>query len=262
MNEIPLVTSSRVDTENGVLFEIHLNRPNKGNALTLEMLAELRKLIHAIQRDRDIRVVILRGAGKFFCTGGDIQEWGQMAPSEMAEDWILPGIDVFNALAALPQPVIAAMHGHAFGGGLELALAADLRVAAPGIKIGTPEVRLGMIAGWGGIRRLSEMVGVSRARYLTLTGAPIAAETALEWGLVHSVSARTDSFDEEVRALAGTIAKNAPIAMHITKGLLSTMHQDLRYAHAAAVSQTAATEDCKEGTAAFREKRSATFRNK
>jgi enoyl-CoA hydratase len=261
MENSPLILQRRIDTETGVSFEITLNRPEKGNALTLGMLSELRELIRAIHSDREIRVVALRGAGKFFCTGGDITDWGAMSPYVMAEDWILPGIEVFHAIAALPQPVVAVMQGHAFGGGLELALAADLRVAAPGIKMGTPEVRLGMVAGWGGVRRLAETIGVSRARYLTLTGTAIDSETAMSWGLVHSISSSLGSLDEETNALIAMVAKNAPIAMRVTKGLLATMHADLRYAHAAAVAQVSATEDCKEGTMAFREKRSAVFKN-
>ena len=118
-----------------------------------------------------------------------------------------------------------------------------------------------MIAGWGGVRRLAETVGVSRARFLTLTGASITSETALEWGLVHSISSSAESLDEEAIAFVKMIAKNAPIAMRVTKGLLATMHKDLRYAHASAVAQVAATEDCREGTTAFREKRAAIFRN-
>jgi enoyl-CoA hydratase len=262
MENTSLILKRRIGTETSVSFEITLNRPEKGNALTLEMLAELRELIRTIHSDRDVRVVILRGAGKFFCTGGDIKDWGAMSPNEMAEDWILPGIEVFSALAALPQPVIAVMQGHTFGGGLELALAADLRVAAPGIKIGTPEVRLGMVAGWGGVRRLAETIGVSRARYLTLTGAAIDSKTALEWGLVHSVSSSAESLDDELKILVDLVMKNAPIAMRVTKGLLATMHQDLRYAHASAVSQVSGTEDCQEGTTAFREQRAAIFKNR
>lgn len=185
-----------------------------------------------------------------------------MAPHEMAEEWILPGVEVFTALSALPQPVIAVLQGHAFGGGVELALACDLRVAAPGIKIGMPEVRLGMIAGWGGVRRLAEMIGVSRATSMTLTGEAIDSETARDWGLLHSVAATVDALEDEVQKLIEVLLKNGPIAMRVTKGLLATMHQDLRFAHAAAVAQVASTEDCKEGTAAFREKRQAIFRNR
>jgi enoyl-CoA hydratase/carnithine racemase len=261
MENTSLILTHRKETESGAVFEITLNRPEKGNALTSAMLSELHDITRSVQLDSAIRVVVLRGAGKFFCTGGDIHDWGAMAPHQMAADWILPGIEVFAALSALPQPVIAVMQGHTFGGGLELALACDLRVAAPGIKIGMPEVRLGMIAGWGGVRRIAEMIGVSRATSMTLTGEAIDSETAHDWGLVHSVSPTVDGLEEEVQKLISVMLKNAPIAMRVTKGLLATMHQDLRFAHASAVAQVSSTEDCKEGTAAFREKRQAAFRN-
>lgn len=262
MTHDALIIRRNLHLETGVVSELVLNRPDKGNALTLDMLLQLRALIEELSADRDVRVVLLRGAGKFFCTGGDIKDWGAMAPQEMAEEWILPGIEIFNALAALPQPVVAVLQGHVFGGGLELALAADLRIAAPGIKLGTPEVRLGMVAGWGGVRRLAETVGVSRARYLALTGTPISSETALEWGLVHAVASSPDVLEQEVQSMVEAILKNAPIAMSVTKGLLATMHADLRYAHASAVAQVSSTQDCKEGVMAFREKRPAHFQNK
>ncbi|HEY4355815.1 MAG TPA: enoyl-CoA hydratase/isomerase family protein [Acidobacteriaceae bacterium] len=261
MENTSLILTRSIDTGSGVVFEITLNRPEKGNALTSAMLAELRDIIRAVYSDRAIRVVVLRGAGKFFCTGGDINDWGAMAPHQMAADWILPGIEVFAALSALPQPVIAVMQGHTFGGGLELAMACDLRVAAPGIKIGMPEVRLGMVAGWGGVRRLAEMIGVSLATSMTLTGEAIDSETAHHWGLLHSVSASVEGLEEEVQRLVNVMLKNGPIAMRVTKGLLATMHQDFRFAHASAVAQVSSTEDCREGTAAFREKRPATFKN-
>ena len=109
--------------------EITLNRPEKGNALTMPMLRQLDGFARELDGDRAARVVLLRGHGRFFCTGGDIEAWGELGPHEMARDWILPGIDVFTRIAALPQPVIAVLSGHTLGGGLELALAADLRIA-------------------------------------------------------------------------------------------------------------------------------------
>jgi Enoyl-CoA hydratase/isomerase len=143
--------------------EITLNRPEKGNALTLAMLRQLDAYVRELETDRAVRVVLLRGRGRFFSTGGDIEAWGGLAPHQMARDWILPGIDVFTRIAALPQPVIAVLNGHALGGGLELALAADLRIAVHSAKLGTPEVTLGMISGWMGVSRLAETIGVARA---------------------------------------------------------------------------------------------------
>ena len=249
--------------DHGSWGEMVLNRPEKGNALTADMLGRLDAIARSAAQRQDLRVVVLRGAGdRFFCTGGDIAEWGAMTPSEMARDWILPGIDVFGRIARLPQVVVAAVNGHALGGGLELALAADLRVAIARAKLGTPEVGLGIIPGWIGTRRLAEIAGVSRARHLTLLGTPITAAQALEWGLVTAVAETPEDFEAQVTAWRERLCANAPVAMGLVKGILETMHADLRQHHASAVAQAAATEDCREGVQAFLEKRTPVFRNR
>ena len=175
-------------------LEITLNRPEKGNALTLPMLDAIGRAVGEAATDRELRVVVLRGAGdRFFCTGGDIDAWGQLSPLDMGREWILRGVGVLEQIAALPVPVLALINGHAIGGGLELALAADLRVATASAKFGTPEVGLGMIPGWGGVGRLSEVVGPGRAAHLTLLGSPIPAAQALDWGLVTAVAPDQDA---------------------------------------------------------------------
>jgi len=241
--------------------EITLNRPQKGNALTLPMLDELESHIAAVRSDHAVRVVVLKGNGRFFCTGGDIEAWGSLTPNQMARDWILRGIAIFDQLATLPQPVIAAISGHAIGGGLELALAADLRIGVRAAKFGTPEVTLGMIAGWTGVRRLAETIGVARAQHLTLLGSLIPAEQAYEWGLLTAIADDTAGLEEQIAQWLDRLLSNAPIAMALTKGLLKSMHQDARHAHASAAAQAAATEDCREGVRAFAEKRKPVFRN-
>ncbi|HEX4165737.1 MAG TPA: enoyl-CoA hydratase/isomerase family protein, partial [Bryobacteraceae bacterium] len=134
---------SRKEQFGAVCGEITLNRPDKGNALTMHMLERLDSIVSEIKTDRELRAVVIRARGRFFCTGGDIEAWGSLSPRQMARDWIPYGIDVFQRLAELPQPVIAAVSGHALGGGLELALAADFRVAVKSAKFGSPEVTLG-----------------------------------------------------------------------------------------------------------------------
>jgi enoyl-CoA hydratase len=242
--------------------EITLNRPNKGNALTLPMLDAIDGFVRAVASSRQIRVLVLRGNGRFFSTGGDIEAWGNLTPEEMANRWILRGIEVFESIARLPQPVIAAISGHALGGGLEFALMADLRVAVAEAKLGTPEVGLGMIAGWSGIRRIAEIAGEVRARELTLLGAPISAEKALAWGLLNAVAADREAMGLQVDAWLDKLLSNAPIAMALTKKLLATMHAEMSRDHAEAVAQARATEDCDEGIAAFRAKRKPVFRNR
>ena len=245
-----------------VCAEIALNRPGKGNALTMPMLQQLDSIISEIEADRDIRAVVIRGGGRFFCTGGDIEAWSALSPLEMERDWILYGIKVLERLAALPQPVIAAISGHALGGGLELALAADLRIAMKSAKFGSPEVTLGMISGWMGIRRLAETIGVGRARHLTLLGTPVTANVALDWGLITALADDAEDLERQLEAWLERLCANAPAAMALTKGILATAHADLRYHHAGAAGQALSTEDCKEGVRAFREKRKPVFRNR
>jgi enoyl-CoA hydratase len=258
----PEILYSRKEREGAAWAEITLNRPQKGNALTLPMLAELESHIASIRTDPTVRAVVLRGNGRFFCTGGDIEAWGGLSPNEMGQNWILRGIEVFDQIASLPQPVIAAISGHALGGGLELALAADLRAGVKTAKFGTPEVTLGMIAGWTGVRRLAETIGVARARHLALLGSLITAEQALDWGLLTELADDAASLEEQLDQWLDRLLSNGPIAMSLTKGLLKTMHVDMRHAHASAAAHAAATEDCGEGVRAFREKRKPVFRNR
>jgi enoyl-CoA hydratase len=258
----PEVIFARNEREGAAWAEITLNRPQKGNALTLPMLAELESAVAAVRSDLTVRAVVLRGNGRFFCTGGDIEAWGSLSPNEMGRDWILRGIEVLEQISSLPQPVIAAISGHAIGGGLELALAADLRIAVRTAKVGMPEVGLGMIAGWTGVRRLAETIGISRARHVTLLGQLITAEQALEWGLVTALVEDAAEMEQQLGQWLDRLLANAPISMALTKGLLKSMHQETRHAHASAAAQAAGTDDCKEGVRAFLEKRKPMFRNR
>ena len=242
--------------------EITLNRPQKGNALTLSMLDQLERAVQEVASDPALRVLVLSGNGRFFCTGGDIDAWGRLSPEAMARDWIGRGIEVLEQVSDLPQPVIAVLNGHALGGGLELALAADLRLAVQTAKLGLPEVGLGMIAGWGGVRKIAETVGVARARQLTLVGAAIDARQALEWGLLTAVAEDPADLAGQTETLVDRLLANAPAALRETKSLLATMNLDLRREHAAAVARVAATADCREGVRAFREKRPPVFQDR
>jgi enoyl-CoA hydratase len=242
--------------------EIWLNRPDKGNALTLPMLERLGAMAAELAVDRALRAVVIRAKGRFFCTGGDIEAWGKLAPHDMGRDWILRGIDVFERIAALPQPVVAAITGHTLGGGLELAMAADLRIAVKRAKLGCPEASLAMIPGWMGTRRLAELVGPARARHLLLLAAPIAAPQAYDWGLVTAVAEDDADLDVQLDGWIDQLCANGPAALALIKGLLATMHGDLRHHHASAVAQAAGTEDCREGVRAFLEKRKPVYRNR
>ena len=258
----PAVLYTRIEQNGAAWAEIALNRPEKGNALTLPMLHQLDRIAALIAPDRSLRAVVLRARGRFFCTGGDIEAWGALSPDQMAREWILPGIQVFDRLASLPQPVIAALSGHALGGGLELALAADLRIAVQSAKLGVPEVTLGMIPGWMGTRRLAETIGVARARHMTLLGLPISAAQALDWGLVTALATDAADLEQQLGVWVAKLCANGPAAIALVKGILATMHQDQRHHHAAAVAHAASTQDCQEGVRAFIEKRKPLYRNR
>ena len=258
----PAILYTRIEQNGTAWAEIALNRPEKGNALTLPMLQQLESIAAGIETDPALRAVVIRARGRFFCTGGDIEAWGALSPHEMAEHWILPGIRAFERIASLPQPVIAVLSGHALGGGLELALAADLRIAARSAKLGAPEVTLGMISGWMGVRRLAETIGVARARHRALLGLPITAGQALDWGLVTAVADDPADLEQQLNTWLAKLCANGPAAMALIKGILATLHQDERHHHASAVAQAAGTEDCKEGVRAFIEKRKPVFRNR
>ena len=262
MSQEETILFERIERDGAVWMEITLNRPDKGNALTMEMLERLGRLTDELRADRSVRAVLLRARGRFFCTGGDIAAWGALSPHEMARRWILPGIDIFQRIATLPQPVVAVVSGHVFGGGLELAMAADLRIAVETAKFGLPEVTLGMIPGWLGTRRLAETIGVARARHMALLGLPITAAQALDWGLVTALAADHDALQALADEWRTKLCANAPIAMSLVKGLLETMHADLREHHACAVAEASGTEDCREGVRAFQEKRKPAFRNR
>ena len=159
----------------GPIATVVLNREDKLNALNAEMLAALEEYADELDRRREVRVVLITGTGRAFCVGADIIEWSDLTPLDMGRRWIRDGHRIFARYARLPQPVVAALNGYTFGGGLELALAADLRLAAAGAQLSFPEVKLGIIPGWGGTQRLGQLVGPSRAKQM------IFSEWMLRW---------------------------------------------------------------------------------
>ena len=175
-------------TFEGPLARLTMRRADKLNALDRAMIDALAEASRAIEASRDTRVAILSGEGKAFCAGGDIAAWGGLPALEMWRDWTRAGHRAFEALARLRVPLIAALTGHAFGGGLELAAVADIRVAESGIKLGLPESGLGMAPGWSGTQRLVRRFGPSVVRRMALAGAMFTAEEGLALGLVDEVT--------------------------------------------------------------------------
>lgn len=243
------------------LATVTIDRPEVLNALDHEMLLELGAVLELAEADLDVQALIVTGVGRAFVAGADIENLQRLGDGFSGREAALAGQDLMNSLAALPFPTIAAINGFALGGGLELALAADLRVASREAKLGLPEVQLGLIPGYGGTQRLPRLIGLGRALDLILTGRHVGAEEALSLGLVNRV---VDDALAGARELAQACLRNAPIAMGLAKeavvrGLDVTLPQGLEI-EADLFGMVTTTEDMKEGTGAFLEKRSPGFR--
>jgi len=241
---------------------ITLNRPEKLNALTMPMMLRLEELVTQIEADKDIRVVIITGAGeRAFSAGADINEWSGLEPLDLWRSWVKIGHRVYERLARLRQPMIAALNGYTFGGGLELALTADIRLAAEHVQVALPEVSIGIIPGWTGTQRLPPLIGVARAKQMIFTGERISAQKAESWGLVNEVMPGRELLSG-AQELAQQIAKNAPISVQLTKqvidgGLGQATGSTLEML---ATTLTATTEDGKEGSASFKERRPPVYK--
>jgi enoyl-CoA hydratase len=244
-----------------LIATITLNRGDKLNALTPAMLARLEAIAAELEQNRDVRVVLLTGHGRAFCVGADIYAWSALEPLQMWRQWIRDGHRVFDRIAHLPQPVIAVLNGYTFGGGLELALAADLRLAAEGIQLALPEVTLGTIPGWAGTQRLPALIGAARAKQMIFTGQRVDASTAEGWGLVNEVIPAEGLLDR-AREIAESIARNAPVAVQLSKQLVDGASHNGATLEALASGLTAYTDDLQEGLAAFRERRPPNFQGK
>lgn len=253
-----------VEKKEGIGWII-INRPDKLNALNAETIKELYEAFLSLQESSDVRVVILMGAGeKAFIAGADISELAEL-DFNRAKDYALEGQEVTKLIENLRKPVIAAVNGFALGGGTELALACHVRIASEKAKMGQPEVKLGLIPGFGGTQRLARLVGKGIAMELILSGRMIDAQAALRIGLVNRVVPH-----EELTVTCVSLAKemiaNAPLALEycitaINTGLDRTLGEGLLF-EADMFGKSCDTEDSKEGTKAFMEKRKAAFQGK
>ena len=241
---------------------VTVNRPDKLNALSGAVVVELKSAFESIAADPRIRAAIVTGAGeKAFVAGADIQELA-VAGAMAAKDLARRGQSVFRKIETLRKPVIAAVNGFALGGGLELAMACAIRIASGNAKMGQPEVKLGIPAGYGGTQRLPKLVGRGRALEMLLTGDPIDAQEAWRIGLVNHVTEQAELL-AAAHELMRRILANGPLACALTLeavdvGLNSGLEEGLRF-EAAAFGLAAATDDKREGTAAFLEKRKPRF---
>jgi enoyl-CoA hydratase len=253
-----------IKKEEGIGWII-INRPDKLNALNAETVKELYEAFLSLQESSDVRIVILTGAGdKAFIAGADISELAKL-DFNRAKDYALEGQEVTKLIENLRKPVIAAVNGFALGGGTEMALACHIRIASEKAKMGQPEVKLGVIPGFGGTQRLARLAGKGMAMELILSGRMINAQEALQMGLVNRVVPH-----EELRTTCESLAKemiaNAPLALEysisaINAGLDKPLGEGLLY-EADMFGKSCDTEDSKEGTQAFLEKRKADFQGK
>ena len=241
---------------------VAVNRPKVLNALNTSTMQELRTVFTRIKEDPDVRVVILTGAGeKSFVAGADISELQKNNPIE-AKEYTHRGQAVLDLIENLGKPVIACINGFALGGGCELAMACTMRLASENAKLGQPEVKLGIIPGYGGTQRLPRLVGKGIATQLLLTGEMITAQEAHRIGLVNEVLP-VGQLIARAEAIAHTIIKNAPLAVQycleaVNHGMEMSLKEGL-YLEAVLFSVSCTTEDKKEGTTAFLEKRVANF---
>lgn len=243
----------------GRIAEIRLDNPAKLNAFTADMLARLAAHLDTIERDAQVACVLITAEGeKAFCSGADINGWGDLTPAEFARHWVRGGHRIFDRLARLARPTIAVLSGHAFGGGLELAAACDIRVMTPRATIALPEAAVGIVPGWSGTQRLARLLPEPVLKEMALFGRRISAERALQFGFAAEVG-------EDVRALAeamaARVAELSPRAVEIAKSMIHAAQGEDSGAMIEALGSAAisASDDRNEGVSAFREKRKPTF---
>jgi enoyl-CoA hydratase len=256
------MSTIQIEREADGIAVVTVNRPDKLNALNAGTVRELDAALRSVRDDAAVRAIILTGAGeKAFVAGADIAELAQMGPIEgvrISRD----GQATFRMMERMPKPVIGAINGFALGGGLELALACHIRIASRKARFGLPEVRLGIIPGYGGTVRLPRLVGRGRALEMMLTGDMVDADEAFRIGLVNRV-AEPDALVDTARELARRMIANGPVAIALAleavdRGMSTTI-DDAQILESNLFGLLASTTDMREGMTAFLEKRKAEF---
>ncbi len=250
----------------GVLFSVDariatimLDNPAKLNALTPAMLSELARLCDVIEDDANIVCVILCAAGdRFFCAGADINAWADLSPDAFARQWVRGGHRIFDRLARLAKPTIAAIAGNAFGGGLELAACCDIRIAAQSVEFALPETSVGIVPGWSGTQRLSRLLPEPVLKEMALFGRHLSADRAHALGFVAELS---DDPSAAAQAIASRLSETSPRATEVAKYMIHAAVDEDRSAMIEALGSgmMTATADKAEGVAAFRAKRKPNF---
>ena len=243
---------------------VTLNRP-PANALARGVILEVNELLDAVENDDTVRVILLKGEGRFFSAGADIKEFTSITSGVAFSDLATSGQTIFERVESFEKPIIAAIHGAALGGGLELAMSCHIRLVAENAKLGLPELQLGLIPGFGGTQRLPRYVGVAKAAEMLLTSDPISGKEAAQLGLANHAYAEEELF-ENAQKLAVKIAKKSPIAVKNALEMLqyakpASFYEGVK-AEANAFGTVFVSEDAKEGISAFIEKREPIFKGK
>lgn len=242
---------------------ISLNRPHRLNACNLELVEEMSTAIDELEADKEVRCVVIKGAGdRAFSVGADLTMFTDLDP-ETAVATAEKGQRLMDKIEASSKPFIASIHGFCVGGGLEIALACDFRIADESAQLGSPEINLGIIPGWGGTQRLSRIIGLPKAKEFVFLGDRVPADEALRLGLVHKV-VPVDKLMEETEALAQRLVAGPPLALKVAKramnfGTQLPLEEGLKM-EAESFGTLAATEDIVEGISAFFEKRKPEFK--
>lgn len=253
----------KVAIEDGVAVAT-INRP-PANALSRALILEVDALLDQIENDDSVRVVVLHGEGKFFSAGADIKEFTSVTSGEEFTKLSASGQEVFERLERFSKPVIAAIHGAALGGGLELAMGCHIRIVTERAKLGLPELQLGLIPGFAGSQRLPRYVGMAKAAEMLLTSDPITGEEAVRLGLANQAYP-DDELLPKTMELAKKIAKKSPVAVRAALDMLQYTKHSSYYegvkAEADSFGEVFISEDAKEGIEAFLTKREPAFKGK
>ena len=253
-HRITLAIADRIAT-------ITINRAEKLNALDFEMILALERAALAIDASNDVRVAIITGAGeKSFCAGGDIASWSDLTPEQFALQWIRQGHRAFDTLARMRQPLIAALNGHTLGGGLELAITADLRIAEEHVKLGLPETGLGILPGWSGTQRATRRVGAQTVRRMSVFGEIFTAEQGQVLGIVDRVVPKGQSLPT-ANEIAQSLMQRGTLATQAAKMMINAAEgeESERALEALSSLAVAGSTELKEGVSAFKEKRKPRF---
>ncbi|MER9072934.1 enoyl-CoA hydratase/isomerase family protein [Mesorhizobium sp. M0904] len=244
----------------GAIGIVTLRRPEKFNALDIPMLRGLEAALDEAEAAQTVRVVLICGEGKGFCAGGDVEAWAEMSAADFQVQWVRYGHRVFDRLARLRQPTIAVLAGHALGGGLELAAAADFRVAETQVKLGFPETSIGVVPGWSGTQRAVRRFGAQAVRRMALGGEVFLATEALALGIVDRVVETGKAF-AEAKAWAGKIAERGPLATEAAKLMIAIAESEESAAATEALASgfIALTSDLRTGVEAFSAKQKPAF---